>query len=129
MCIPSACTSCVAVPRRKNCWAYSVDRKIEALRDAALDLFTAARGAGEYEVAYHALCCALHAAESFRDQETCRRVVTLAGECRNWIDVNQPRHKLSTLSAQSRGHESIFRQLAVTADSARLRLAAETHKK
>jgi hypothetical protein len=83
----------------------------------------------EYEIAYHALCAALHAAEGLGDEEALRRVASRAGECRDWIDLHAPRHKLSTPSAQSRGHESIFRQLAVMADAARLRLVAEAHKK
>jgi hypothetical protein len=106
-----------------------VDKTLQSLRDAAIDLFTAAQAAREYETAYHALCAALHAAESLGDQETCSLVALRAAECRDWIDVEAPRHRLSTQSAQSRGHESIFRQLAVLADAARLRLVAEVQIK
>jgi hypothetical protein len=106
-----------------------MDDSLQRLRDAALGLFTAAREKGEYEIAYHALCAVLHAAESAEDEQTCRLVAARAGECRDWIDLHAPRHKLSTQSAQSRGHESIFRQLVVMAESARLRLAADPQKK
>jgi hypothetical protein len=45
-----------------------------------------------------------------------------------WIDANEPQHRLSSASAATRGHESIFRQLAVTANSARLRLQIQPQK-
>jgi hypothetical protein len=99
-----------------------MDKSANGLRAASFDLFVAAREAGEYEVAYHALCAALHAAESLHDDESCKEVQARAKECREWIDTRDPGHKLSTRSAQSRGHEGIFRQLEVTAGSARLRL-------
>jgi hypothetical protein len=44
-----------------------MDDRLSTLRDSALDLYAAAREAGQYEVAYHALCGVLHAAESSRD--------------------------------------------------------------
>lgn len=99
------------------------------LRSAAFDLFNAARAADQYEVAYHALAAALHAGESLSDQETCRLIERYAEECRQHIDLRAPAHRLSSRSAQARGHESIFRQLAVTAQSARLRLESELQKK
>ena len=98
------------------------------LRSAAFELFNAARAVDEYEVAYHALAAALHAAESLNDQETCRLVERYADECRQHIDIRAPAHKLSSRSAQARGHESVFRQLGVTAQSARLRIESELQK-
>jgi hypothetical protein len=41
-----------------------MNENVGLLRDAALGLFTAAQAAQEYEIAYHALCAALHAAET-----------------------------------------------------------------
>ena len=99
------------------------------LRSAAFDLFNAARAVDQYEVAYHALAAALHAAASLNDHETCRLIERYADECRQHIDIRAPGHRLSSRSAQSRGHESVFRQLAVTAQSARLRLESELQKK
>ena len=99
-----------------------MDANLVGLRDASLALFTAAREAGQYEVAYHALCALLHAAEAMADDATCLVVEHRANECRDWIDLHAPAHRLSTQSAQSRGHEGIFRQLAITAESARLRM-------
>jgi hypothetical protein len=106
-----------------------VDQSVSDLRSAAFDLFNAARAADQYEVAYHALAAALHAGEALNDQETCRLVERYADECRQHIDLRAPAHRLSSRSAQARGHESIFRQLAVTAQSARLRLESELQKK
>ena len=104
-----------------------MDTNLPELRGAALELFTAAREGQHYEVAYHALCALLHAAEEMDDEATCRLVEQRANEARDWIDLHAPDHKLSTRSAQSRGHESIFRQLGVTAESARLRI--QLHKR
>ena len=106
-----------------------MDQPLNALRAAAFDLFNAARRAEQYEVAYHALAAALHAAESLADPETCRVVEQYTDECRQWIDIHAPAHKLSSRSAQARGHESIFRQLGVTAQSARLRIESDLQKK
>jgi hypothetical protein len=106
-----------------------MNQPLTALRASAFDLFNAARAARQHEVAYHALAAALHAAESLADRETCRLVEQCADECLQWIDTHAPRHRLSSQSAQSRGHESVFRQLGVTAQSARLRLESELQKK
>ena len=99
-----------------------MDATLNGLRGASLELFTAAREAGQYEVAYHALCALLHAAEAMEDEATCRLVEQRATECRDWLDRHAPAHKHSTQSAHSRGHEGIFRQLTVTAEAARLRI-------
>jgi len=106
-----------------------VDESVTELRSAAFDLFNAARAADQYQVAYHALAAALHAAESLNDQEACRLIERYADECRQHIDIHTPAHKLSSRSAQARGHESIFRQLGVTAQSARLRIESDLQKK
>lgn len=99
-----------------------MDQALIALRDAGFKLFADARDAGQWEVAYHALCATLHAAESLEDEHACTFVAMRAKECRDWIDLHAPEHKHSTRSAQSRGHEGIFRQLTITAESARLRI-------
>jgi hypothetical protein len=102
-----------------------MDTTLNGLRGAALELFTSAREAGQYEMAYHALCALLHAGEAMDDEATCRLVEQRAHECRDWIDLHAPEHRLSTRSAQARGHEGIFRQLTVTAESARLRIGLQ----
>ena len=106
-----------------------MDQSLSQLRTSALDLFNAARALEQYEVAYHALAAVLHAAEVLADPETCRVVERYADECRQRLDAHAPEHKLSSRSAQAHGHEAIFRQLAVTAQSARLRIESERQKK
>ena len=102
-----------------------MDATLNGLRGAALELFTSARDARQYEIAYHALCALLHAAEAMEDDATCQLVGQRAKECRDWIDLHAPEHKLSTQSALSRNHEGIFRALTVTAESARLRIEVQ----
>jgi hypothetical protein len=102
-----------------------MDTTLNGLRGAALELFTSAREAGQYEIAYHALCALLHAGEAMDDEATCQLVESRAHECRDWIDLHAPEHKLSTQSAASRGHEGMFRHLTVTAESARLRIEVQ----
>src|SRR5262245_61826718 len=102
-----------------------MDQSVHVLLASSLDLFAAARAAGQYEVAYHALCGALHAAESLEDSPTCTVVEHLANECRDAVDANGTTHKLSSQSAAMRGHESVFKQLAVMAVSARLRMEVD----
>ena len=46
-----------------------------------------------------------------------------------WIGLHAPAHRLSSRPALARGHESIFRQLGVTAQSARLRIESDLQKK
>ena len=99
------------------------------LRTSALDLFAAARDLREFEVAYHARCAALHAAESVGDPALCEQVQQKANECRETVDAAGERHKLSTEAAAMRGHESVFKQLAVMAAAARLRMEAEQKRK
>ena len=106
-----------------------MEQSVSELRSAAFDLFNAARALEQYPVAYHALAAALHAAETLNDQQACRLIERYADECRQWIDLHAPAHRLSSLSAQARGHESIFRQLGVTAQSARLRIESDLQKK
>ena len=101
-----------------------MDRPLLQLQAAALALFESARNADEHEVAYHALAAALHAAEGLDDAAACAEIERLANECRNRIDHDEPGHKLSSNTAHQRGHESIYRQLALTAVSARLRIEA-----
>lgn len=103
----------------------AMDRPLLQLQAASIALFESARNAEEYEVAYHALAAALHAAEGLDDAAACAEIERLANECRLHIDHDEPAHKLSTSTAHQRGHESIFRQLALTAVSARLRIEAD----
>ncbi len=101
-----------------------MDRPLLQLQTASLALFEAARNADQHEVAYHALAAMLHAAEALDDAAACAEVERLANESRLHIDHDEPGHKLSSSTAHQRGHESIYKQLALTAVSARLRIEA-----
>ena len=79
-----------------------MDRALDRLRTDSLSLFEAAREAEQYEVAYHALAAALHAAEAQGALGVCYTVQRLANECREVVDANGTRHKLSSESAALR---------------------------
>jgi len=61
-----------------------------------------------YEVAYHALAAALHAAGDAADATRVRQIQNLAIQQRDWIDEHRPEHRLSSTSARGRGQQSIF---------------------
>jgi hypothetical protein len=100
-------------------------RALSKVRDALLRLYGEARDMGEHQVAYHALAGVLHAAESLRQPEVLDQVAALSREHCKRIDQNEPQHPLSSQSASSRGHQSIFEQLAATCAAVRVRLKAE----
>jgi hypothetical protein len=87
---------------------------------------TAAFGAGQFEVAYHALMAALHCAEGTGDTGRLTEVAQFARETQATIDTTAAAHRLSTQSANTRGHQSLFTVAAVMADAARLRLESES---
>ena len=106
----------------------TTDPEIQSLakvRDDLLRAYGDARDIGEHQVAYHALAGVLHAAESLRQAEVLDRVAALAREHCRWIDLHDPLHPLSSQSASTRGHQSIFEQLAATCAAVRVRLKAE----
>ena len=61
-----------------------------------------------YEVAYHALAAALHAACDDANMTRLRQIQQIAVQQRDWIDEHQPEHRLSTTSAQQRGQRNVF---------------------
>lgn len=103
-------------------------RSVAGLRDILLRLHAEAREQGEHHVAYHALAGALHAAESLADPEACGRIEHLSREHGAQIDAEEPGHLLSSESAASRGHETIFKQLSVMANAARLRMKVDAQR-
>jgi hypothetical protein len=68
-----------------------------------------------YEVAYHALAAALHAAEPLEDPERFDAVERLAGRQQELINHQAPDHRLATRSAGERGHAGLFPTLAAQA--------------
>jgi hypothetical protein len=69
-------------------------------------------GKGQFDVAYHALAAALHAARDSADEEGLHEVTRMAEEQLADIDAHHPEYHHSTASATLRGHDSIFRMLA-----------------
>src|SRR5262249_10948867 len=78
--------------------------------------------AGRYEVAYHALMAALHAAQDVGDLEHLREVGRAAERQQDRIDADGPGHRLSSHEAKKHGAMGIFRMAARQA-SARAAIA------
>jgi hypothetical protein len=67
---------------------------------------------GRYEVAYHALMAALHAAQDAGDPVHLRSVERTAEQQQDRIDADAPRHRLSSDKARKHGAVGIFRMAA-----------------
>ena len=85
-------------PRRVESDSYS--RLLNINREAFAE--------AHYEVAYHALAAALHAASDEADQARVRSVQEIAIQQGNWIDEHRPEHRLSSISARKRGQRTLF---------------------
>lgn len=83
-----------------------------------LDINRLAFSEAHFEVAYHALAAALHSACDTGDRERLHDVRRLATEQRDWIDANQPEHRLSSSSAKARGQHGLFDMLERQAEAA-----------
>jgi len=81
--------------------------------------------AGLFEVSYHLLAAALHAAEEADNLELITRVEMQATQRQAEIDRSQPQHKVSSASAAGRGNFALFTALSATAGAARGRIAAD----
>jgi len=77
---------------------------------------------GHFEVAYHALMAALHAAEVERNVEAVQRIKRLGAEQERVIETLRPVHPLSHSAARERGTNSVYHTLQIHADTVRLRL-------
>jgi len=86
---------------------------LDRLLDANRDAFEAA----QYEVAFHALAAALHAADDLKDLATLRHVQRTARDQGAWIDAHAPEHRLSPQSAEARRTHTRFSTLAGQADA------------
>jgi hypothetical protein len=82
------------------------------LFETLLQINNVAFGNGQFDVAYHALAGALHAARDTGNEPGLREVTRLAEEQIADIDTHHPEYHHSTASATLRGHDSIFRMLA-----------------
>jgi len=80
---------------------------------------------GRFEVSYHILAAALHAAEELNSVPLLEEIGALANSRQAEIDARDPTHTISTASAQGRGNWALFASLSVTANAARTRIAAD----
>jgi plasmid replication initiation protein len=84
---------------------------MRALYDRLIALSREAHGLGLHETAYHALCAALHAAQSASDRVSVAQVADEAREQINWIDTHMPDHRISTASASRHDHPGVYAML------------------
>jgi hypothetical protein len=66
---------------------------------------------GSFEVAFHALCAAMHRAKDKKNVPYLRELLQEAEQHMQLIDTGYPNHPLPSSSAASRKHESIYRSL------------------
>ncbi len=104
----------------------------QALMRRLLSASVAAAGSGEFEVAYHALMAALHAAEGI-DKEPARangitEIERVAREQSAQVEKLKPAHQLSRMAAGVRGHKSVYDTLLLHLKSARLRIEADVRR-
>jgi hypothetical protein len=78
-----------------------------------------------FEVAYHLLAAALHAAEELSDLELLSRIADVAAKCQESIDRVKPQHRLSSKSAHHRGNHAQYTALVGIAGAAKGRITAD----
>ena len=88
------------------------DSDTDSLFSRLMMLNREAFDAGQYNIAYHILMAALHAAQEQRAAQALMTVQRVAEEQLAEIDRRAPAYEHSTASAHTRGHVSIFALLA-----------------
>lgn len=78
-----------------------------------------------FEIAYHLLAAAMHCAAEMHDAQRLGQVQRTAEEHGRWIDTHLPEHKLSSRSARTRNHDSVFVSLAIQTRSMLLSLKVD----
>jgi hypothetical protein len=81
--------------------------------------------AGRFQVSYHLLAAAVHAAEELKRVELFDELAELANSRQEDLDRREPTHAISTASAHGRGNSALFATLATTAHATRARIAAD----
>ncbi|HEY9016255.1 MAG TPA: hypothetical protein VIM84_14475 [Gemmatimonadales bacterium] len=97
----------------------------EELYQKLLAMHEDAFAAGRFDVAYHVLAAALHAAEEVPSIELLMAVRDLAEQRQKALDAMEPQHRLSSLSAGRRGHTPQYTALATIAMSVKGRIEAD----
>jgi hypothetical protein len=91
------------------------DARLVGLFERLMDVNREAFDTGHYEVAYHALMAALHAAADLDDDAAVAAVRNTAESQGAWIDTHAAGHRLSTRSAAAHGGHSVFATTATHA--------------
>jgi histidinol phosphatase-like PHP family hydrolase len=94
-----------------------------------LQLNRRAAANGDFEVAYHLLMAALHAADRAGDEDALQRLGELAREQGKAVEAVRPTHHLSRRQALSRGQTSVFDSFTAHLDAVRLRLQSQRQLK
>lgn len=81
---------------------------------------------GSFEAAFHALAAAMHRAKDLKNVPFLRELFQEAEQQMQLIDAGYPSHPLSSSSAASRMHDSIYRSLLLQI-STQLRLNETQH--
>jgi hypothetical protein len=100
---------------------HEADKLYQTLMQMHEDTFAA----GLFEVSYHLMAAALHAAEEVNNLDLITQVELQATQRQADIDRSQPHHKVSSASAAGRGNFALFTALSATAGAARGRIAAD----
>jgi hypothetical protein len=90
-----------------------------------LEIHNQAFEAERFELGYHVLAAALHAAEELNDNDLLTEVGRLAEERQKKIDAITPQHRLSSSSAHRRGNPSQYNSLVTIAAAAKGRINAD----
>jgi hypothetical protein len=98
----------------------------DQLYQRLITLHNEAFNAARYDVGYHVLAAALHAAEEMESLELLGEVGQLAEESQKSIDALKPQHRMSTSSALKRGNPAQYTALVNIAAAARGRIKADT---
>ncbi|HJQ10239.1 MAG TPA: hypothetical protein VJ840_04340 [Gemmatimonadaceae bacterium] len=104
----------------------------QTLMRRLLGASVAAADAEQFEVSYHALMAALHAAEIVgRDTGSVApldEIERVAKAQAAMVEKVKPPHQLSKSAAKNRGHNSVYETLLIHTKSARLRIEAEARR-
>jgi hypothetical protein len=98
------------------------------LFERLLALSEEAAAANLFEVAYHALMAALHAAERDSNTDGVDRISRTAASQERTIEAQRPPHPLSHAAASHRGTESVYSTLQTHAQAVRLRIQGSRHQ-
>jgi hypothetical protein len=80
---------------------------------------------GRFEVSFHLLAAAVHAAEELKNIALLEELAVLANSRQEELDRKEPVHAISTAAAHGRGNSALFTTLATTANATRAGIAAD----